>query len=228
MSNDTTTLSGSLDEMKDQLISELGDKGVTATFDSTTGLLGLIGEISNIQTGGGGCPQLVTGTFTTGSTGGSSGTVNLSYNGNGYPIMALVYVDGGLSKTGTDWYTTIARYDCGLCLMVKSQTDVTPTWSTSGSANYGTVDYIYKSSTSSATSYSRSGSQTANTYTSSSTDASTGSVMIRFKGNGKTLSYYTGNRTSSTYGLARNTKFAYIVIYSEQEGIHGIIQCKVR
>ena len=68
MTNDTTTLSGSLDEKKDQLISELGDKGVTATFDSTTGLLGLIGEISNIQTGGGtSCPKLVMGDFSTGS-----------------------------------------------------------------------------------------------------------------------------------------------------------------
>ena len=215
MVNDTSTLQGSLDEMKDQLIDELGDKGVTATFDSSTGLLGLVSKIGDIQQGGTGATNIAQGTFTTSSTGGSTGTVNLSYNGNGYPIMALVYVDGGLSKTGTDWYTTVARYDCGLCLMVKAETGVTPTYSTSGSANYGIVEYIYKSSTSSATSYSRSGSQTANTYTSSSTNASTSSVMIRFKGNGKTLSYYVGNRTSSTYGLARNTKFAYIVIYSE-------------
>ena len=52
MSNDTSTLNGSLLEMKDQLIYELGQKGVTASYDSSTGLLGLIGEISNIQTGG--------------------------------------------------------------------------------------------------------------------------------------------------------------------------------
>ena len=216
MVNDTSTLSGSLDEMKDQLISELGDKGVTATYSQSTGLLGLISKIGDIQTGGsGGATNIAQGTFTTGSSGGSTGSVSLDYTGNGYPIMALVYVDGGLSKTGTDWYTTIARYDCGLCLMVKAETDVTPTWSTSGSANYGIVEYLYKSSTSSATSYSRTGSQTANTYTSSSTNASTSATMIRFKGNGKTLSYYVGNRTSSTYGLARSTKFAYIVIYSE-------------
>ena len=52
MPNDTSTLSGALLEMKDQLIYELGQKGVTASYDSSTGLLGLIGEISNIQTGG--------------------------------------------------------------------------------------------------------------------------------------------------------------------------------
>ena len=55
MTNDLTTLSGALLEMKDQLIYELGQKGVTASYDSSTGLLGLIGEISNIQQGGGSC-----------------------------------------------------------------------------------------------------------------------------------------------------------------------------
>ena len=52
MPNDLSTLNGSLVEMKDQLIYELGEKGVTASYDSTTGLLGLIGKISDIQQGG--------------------------------------------------------------------------------------------------------------------------------------------------------------------------------
>ena len=54
MTNDLSTLSGALLEMKDQLIYELGQKGVTATYSSTTGLLGLVGKIADIQTGGGG------------------------------------------------------------------------------------------------------------------------------------------------------------------------------
>ena len=52
MTNDLSTLNGSLVEMKDQLIYELGQKGVSASYDSTTGLLGLIGKISEIQQGG--------------------------------------------------------------------------------------------------------------------------------------------------------------------------------
>ena len=52
MPNDLSTLNGSLVEMKDQLIYELGEKGVSASYDSSTGLLGLIGKISEIQTGG--------------------------------------------------------------------------------------------------------------------------------------------------------------------------------
>ena len=215
MTNDLTTLDGSLDEMKDQLITELGSKGVTATFDSTTGLLGLVSKIGDIQTGGGGVTNVATGTFTTGSTGGSTGTVNLSYSGSGYPLAVLVFIADGLSDTDTSWYTDIARYDVGWVLIVKSITSTTPTYATSGSQNYGAISYLYKSSSSSATSYGRTGSQTANTYTSSSTNAAAGSSMLRFKGNGKTLSYYVGNRSSSTYGLARSTTFSYIIVYSE-------------
>ena len=216
MTNDTSTLSGSLDEMKDQLISELGDKGVTATFDSSTGLLGLVSKIGDIQTGGGGgVTNVATGTFTTGSTGGSTGSVSLNYSGSGYPLAVLVFIATGLSDTSTSWYTDIARYDVGWALVVKAVTSTTPTYATSGEANYGAITYLYKSSTSSATSYSRTGSQTANTYTSSSTNAAAGSSMLRFKGNGKTLSYYVGNRSSSTYGLARSTTFRYIVLYSQ-------------
>ena len=58
MTNDLSTLSGALLEMKDQLIYELGEKGVTASYDSTTGLLGLIGKISEIEQGGGSCYKI--------------------------------------------------------------------------------------------------------------------------------------------------------------------------
>lgn len=200
---------------KQLLVENLEDKGVTG-YTSNDGLTTLINGVLDISTGGGsgGVTNVATGTFTTGSSGGSTGTVNLDYSGSGYPLAVLVFVATGLSDTSTSWYTTIARYDVGLVAMVKAVTSTTPTYATSGEANYGAIYYLYKSSTSNATSYSRTGSQTANTYTSSSTNASSGSSMIRFKGNGKTLSYYTGNRSSSTYGLARSTTFRYIVLYS--------------
>ena len=213
MVNDTSTLNGSLTELGETIASNLTTKGVTAS--PSDGLTTLAGKILSIQTGsGGGVTNVATGTFTTRSSGASTGTVNLNYTGTGYPLAAFVFIATGLSDTSTSWYTDIARYDVGLVAMVKAVTSTTPTYATSGSQNYGAITYLYKSSTSNATSYSRTGSQTANTYTSSSTNASTGSSMIRFKGNGKTLSYYVGNRTSSTYGLARSTTFRYIVLYS--------------
>lgn len=215
MVNDTNTLNGALSELGETLATNISAKGVTAS--ASDGLTTLAGKIAQIQVGGsgGGSSNVVTGTFTTSATGGSNATISLDYNGSGYPIAAFVFVADGLSKSGSSWYTTTARYDVGLVAMIKADTTTTPTYTTSDSANYGAINYLYKSSTSSATSYGRTGSQTANTYTSSSTNAASGSSMIRFKGNGKTLSYYVGNRTSSTYGLARSTTFAYVVVYSQ-------------
>ena len=207
------SLMSELEDLGELLATNITAKGVSAS--ASDGLTTLAGKISQIQGGsGGGVTNVATGTFTTGSSGGSTGTVSLNYSGSGYPLAVLVFIATGLSDTSTSWYTDIARYDVGLVAMVKAVTSTAPTYTTSGSANYGAISYLYKSSTSNATSYSRTGSQTANTYTSSSTNASTGSSMIRFKGNGKTLSYYVGNRSSSTYGLARSTTFRYIVLYS--------------
>ena len=217
MTNDTSTLSGSLDEMKDQLITQLDNKGVPTTYSSSTGLLGLINKIGDIEQGGG-ATNIVQGTFTTANANGT-GSVSLSYSGNGYPIALLIYVDGGAyndsSQGNTTWYNSVNRYDCGFYSMVKSRTTSSPTYATSGADNYGTVTIIYKNSTSTATQYTRTSTMTANTFTSSSTNASASTLCAVFKGNGKSLSYYIGNRGSSSIGLARNTKFAYIVIYSE-------------
>ena len=217
MTNDTTTLSGSLDEMKDQLITELGDKGVTASFDSTTGLLGLISQIGDIQQGSSGCPRLVTGTFTTGSTGGDTGTVTLNYTGNGYPIMGAIFVQGGAYNPNTEYYSSLNRYDVGAFYFTKSVMTSTPTYATSSSLtqNQAVVVTVYKNSTSTATTYSRSGASNGILYNSSSTNATTTYNCIRFKGNNKTMSYYIGNRASNTIGLARDTTFSYIIVYSE-------------
>ena len=217
MTNDTTTLQGSLDEMKDQLIDELDGKGVTATFDSTTGLLGLIGEISNIQTGGTSCPRLVTGSFTTGSTGGDTGTVTLNYTGNGYPIMGAIFVQGGAYNPNTEYYSSLNRYDVGAFYFTKSVMTSTPTYATSSSLtqNQAVVVTVYKNSTSTSTTYSRSGASNGILYNSSSTNATTTYNCIRFKGNNTTMSYYIGNRASNTIGLARDTTFDYIIVYSE-------------
>ena len=215
MTNDTSTLSGSLDEMKDQLIDELDGKGVTATFDSSTGLLGLIGEISNIQQGGTSCPKLVQGTFTTGSTRASTGTVSISYTGNGYPIAVMVYIDGGAYNPDTTWYNTLAQYDADTFYMTKAQMGSTPTFVSSSSvpANQAVVSATYKSNASTATTHTRNGSQSAVFFNSS--DATTGYNCVRFKNSTKTLSYYIGNSASNKVGLAPSQTYHYIVIYSE-------------
>ena len=56
MVNDTSTISGALQEMIDRLEDNLQAKGVNTTYDSTTGILGLIDQIPNISQSGGGVP----------------------------------------------------------------------------------------------------------------------------------------------------------------------------
>ena len=218
MSNDLTTVTGSLQEVIDRLETNLQAKGVNATYSASTGILGLVDSVATISQTGGGATNIVQGTFTTSSSGNTTGSVSLNYTGSGYPIMALVYVANGVYNNGTggdsSWYSSVNRYDVGLVLISKSRANVTPTYATSGEANYGVISYIYKNSTSNSTTYAWSGTMNSNSYTSSSTNASANNSMLRFKGDGKTLSYYIGNRGSSTRGLARSTTYAYIVVYS--------------
>jgi len=212
------SLMSELEDLGELMATNITAKGVTAS--ASDGLTTLAGKISQISTGGGGgCTKLVTGTFTTGSTGGSTGSVTLSYSGSGYPIAALVYINGGAQNTtsggNTTWVNSTSRYDVGLFAVVKAEINTTPTYATDASisANWGTPFLVYKNSTSDSTSYTRTSNMKAVTYNSS--NASSSYNCVRFKSNSKTLSYYVGNRGSSSVGLARSTEFAYIIVYSE-------------
>ena len=187
----------------------------TKTQNGTYDVTNLAELVVNVS-GGGGASNIVQGTFTTGSTRNTTGSVTLTYTGTGYPIALFVFVKNGAynNSTGGDttWYNSVNRYDCGWYAMTKARTTTTPTYGTSGADNYGNVAIIYKNSTSTATTYTRTSSMTANIYSSSNAAAST--ACVRFKGNGKTLSYYIGNAASGSIGLAPSTEFQYIAIYS--------------
>lgn len=158
--------------------------------------------------GGGGASNIVQGTFTTGSSAGAA-SLTIPYTGSGYPIALMVYVDGGSYVSGTNWYNSVQRYAVGAWYMTKSVMDSTPTYSTSGTQNQGVVTAIYKNSTSTSTSYTRTSSMTQNVY--SSSNASNSALnTIRLK-SGNVLSYYTN---TSSYGLLPSTTYAYIAVYS--------------
>lgn len=166
--------------------------------------------------GGGGATNFVQGEFTTTSSTNTASSISIPYTGSGYPIAAMVWVAGGAYNNGTggntDWYNLKQRYAVGEWVMTKAQGTTTPTWATSGAANYGVVAAIYKNSTSSATSYTRTSSMTTNTFTSASTNAANAAATcVRFKGNSKTLSYFVA---STSYGLLANTKYQYCIVYS--------------
>lgn len=188
-----------------------GDANLVASnIKSGTSIFGVTGSYT------GGASNIVQGTFTTPSTTGAASSFTIPYTGSGYPIALTIYIDGGpynhTSSGNTTWYNSTQRYAIGVYNMIKSEITTTPTYTTTGSVNYGTVQTIYKNSASTATTYGRTSSMTVNTYTSSSTNATSNSTAcVRFKGNKTTVSYYVA---SSSYGLLASTKYAYVAVYS--------------
>lgn len=155
-----------------------------------------------------GATNVVEGTFTTGSTSGAV-TLTLPYTGNGYPIMAMVWVDGGIYEPDTTWYTTIKRYAVGLWDFCKRDSD-TPTYTGSGNNNAGVIRVMYKSSASSATSISSATSNSTNVLSGLSASAAQNNC-VRFL-SATRLSYFIAG---TSYGLMPSVKYRYIVYYSE-------------
>ena len=164
--------------------------------------------INNIPTGGG-ATNFVTGTFTP-SGSGAAATLTLSYSGSGYPIFCAIVPEDGGYNPDADIYTLLQRYVITEWYMVKSVASSTPSYGTSGTNNQGMTEWVYKSSATTATSYSRSGAQTTNTYSSSNATAA-GATAVRFKSK-TSISYFVAG---TSYGLASGIKYRYYVIYSQ-------------
>ena len=159
--------------------------------------------------GGGGASNIVHGEFKTQSSAGVQ-SVTIPYDGSGYPIMAYFVIKGGAYVSGTDWYNSMQRYAIGVWAMSKSVMSSSPTYGTSGTQNQAVTMSIYKNSTSSSTSYTRTSAMNTNTFTSSNA-TNAAATAIRFKGNAKTLSVYVN---TSSYGLLPNQDYEYWVVYS--------------
>lgn len=188
--------------------SELVSGTLSVTSNDTYDVTNYASVSVDVPTGGGGASNLVEGTFTTGSSAGEA-SVTIPYTGSGYPISCIVVVEGGAYVSGTDWYNAIQRYAVGQWTMTKSDFSSAPTYGTTGTQNYGVTTAIYKNSTSSSTTYTRTSSMLTNVYSSlNATNAAL--TCVRFHSN-KVLSYYTN---TSGYGLMPNTTYRYIITYS--------------
>lgn len=167
------------------------------------------------NSGGGGASNFVTGTFTTGGTGGVVETVNIPYTGDGWPISIILVIENGAynnTSTGdTEWYSSVQRYIIGQWTCTKSNFTTAPTYATSGAANQGVTTAIYKNSTSSATSYNRTSAMTSNVFSTTNPGSSSPLNSVRYM-SGNRLVYYIA---TSTYGLMANCTYRYFIVFSE-------------
>ena len=193
-----------LSTAKSNIKNAIEAKGVTVP--SSTTLDGYASLIASIPTGS---SRFVIGSFTTNSESGAQ-SVTIPYTGSGYPIAAMVYVEGGASSANSTWYNLVQRYVVGFWAMHKSIQSTTPTYTTSGDNNKGHVMAMYKNSTSSATTYARTGDVGSATFNSSNAAATSANTCVRFK-SATTMSVYVA---ASSYGLVPSLGYTYIVIYS--------------
>lgn len=113
----------------------------------------------------------------------------------------------------TTYTNTVARYAIAQYFMTKTYADETPTYTTSGDANMGAVATVYKSSTSTAATLTRTSGANINTFSSSNATGST-TTCVRFKSK-TSMSIYSGaNSGTSRYGFFSGQTYRYWVIYS--------------
>ena len=148
---------------------------------------------------------IVNGSFTTISSLSSESSVTIDYQGSGYPIGAIIYANDG-------WNSAVSLYDIGYISFHKKTTNAPAYTDSSSLDNFTEFLYMYKYS---STALSYSGGQSTLTYVSSSYVPAYGVNSIKLIGDGTTMWYKTGGNTSSTQGLAVETTYNYIIIYSE-------------
>lgn len=159
-----------------------------------------------IAAASGGASNIVTGTFK-GTTTGAAMDVTLNYSGNGYPLYGIITVSDGAK--GGAYTSLIQRYAMSTYMFSKQEFSVAPTYSANKSPNASVVAEIYKTSSTSATSYG--GGYQASSYSFRDDNASaTGSDCVKIRSSTKMSVFIAG----TSYGFAPNIEYSYCIIYS--------------
>jgi len=163
--------------------------------------------------GGGGASNIVQGTFTyTAPT--TSSTVleiDLPYEGNGYPIAIGIYVADGPYNSSSDFYSHVQRYAVAHYQAIKANMTTAPAYTGGNQQNDGfSCVCRYKSSSSSATTYTQAASNAFVVCSQSAPSTSNYYQVVRMPSatKMKVLIAYT------SVGFARGFTYSYYVIYS--------------
>lgn len=242
MPNDTSTLYGALLEMKDQLIYELGQKGVTATYDESTGLLGLISKIGDIQ-GGGGVPCYKV-EFTNKSL--NYGDWDFTSNGQVARLEVYLqyqyqpYANGTVTLSdGTNTYTATTNAN-GLATFTPPLTETTTTFTASYTNTTDTItvtksNFLFVDACNSSTNLSNYGSSVM-MYRGSSKTGNPAST-ISYDSSMNAYDFHSTNSSSSYFsmipitasGLSRKTDYvAEVMLYQNANYTNGEVGVYVR
>ena len=159
-------------------------------------------------------PHTVEGTFTTGPSA-EIKTVDIPYEGDGYPVAALFFVDGGIYNPDTNWYNIPDNGSIGTYAIIKNNATEAPDYTDVRlERNKGAVMYIYKNSFSGTTPsiWVPRGTGNVGLYSNQGATGYNYDYVCFTKNN--QLSYLVGE-PNSNWGLAKDTTFKYIIFYSE-------------
>lgn len=163
--------------------------------------------------GGGGASNVVTGSFKFEGTTSRAENITLDYNGNGYPIYAMITISGGLIDN-TDFADLIRRYAYLTYAIRKNSASTTPTWNGSGNANQSAYVAQFKNSTSSAVNYSQTSNYAVFQFNNAAaTSNSSHTKVVQFK-DAKTMSVWITGSGTQAYGFPAGIKYDYVVVYS--------------
>ena len=218
MAQNITLLGASYSDVPAVLLPKTG--GGTARFDDATVTTATASDVASgkiflandgtittgTASGGGGASNVVTGTFK-GTTTAAAMDITLNYSGSGYPVAAVIYPKDGV-KGNSSFNALVQRYVAAMFCVTKAYAATIPQYNKTTSVDEYIILHRYKSSTSSASTYSQTGNQT---YIATGVDATSTNINImNFKSKTKMSVFI----ASTSYGFAANIEYTYWVIYS--------------
>jgi len=174
------------------------------------------GSVNVSVSGGGGGGNVVTGTFK--GTGDGPLSIDVPYTGTGYPVALLIRVKDGTDGT---YGATVHRYSMAFWACAKQHPLIAPTFPSSSpsttdeiDANNGMGGYVWKTSSSNATSYGGAGNQALWLFKNVDAIGSTNSYCVAFK-SAKVLSVYiVSSPNLGQYGFMGGIEYEYTIVYS--------------